>query len=173
MWDHYLFFALGSLTYVVAACRLDSLMSVVFLEGESSSTGEMKPSPSSSMWSRKLSTLRSGRTLTVNCVFVSPSSSEPSSSSCPEHRRGQMMSKGGKQSECAVALRREAFRIRLEDCDVLVKSGYKSSQCKWFHGHLLFRWSQLEDTIQWEPTLCHLRVSNRKSLHCSIQQDAL
>lgn len=91
----YWLFALGSPTYVVAACRLDSLMSVVFLEGESSSTGEMKPSPSSSMWSRKLSTLRSGRTLTVNCVFVSPSSSEPSSSSCPEHRRGQMMSKGG------------------------------------------------------------------------------
>lgn len=88
-------FVLGSLTYVVAECRLDSLMSVVFLEGESSSTGEMKPSPSSSMWSRKLSTLRSGRTLTVNCVLVSPSSSEPSSSSCPGSTRGQMMSKGG------------------------------------------------------------------------------
>lgn len=36
-------------TYMVAECRLDSLMSVVFLDGESSSTGEMKPSASSSM----------------------------------------------------------------------------------------------------------------------------
>lgn len=73
-------------TYVVAACRLDSLMSVVFLEGDSSSTGEMKPSASSSTWSRKLMTLTSGRTLTVvNCVLASPSSSEPSSSSCGGH----------------------------------------------------------------------------------------
>lgn len=74
-------------TYVVAACRLDSLMSLVFLEGESSSTGEMKPSASSSTWSRKLMTLTSGRTLTVvNCVLASASSSEPSSSSCGGHR---------------------------------------------------------------------------------------
>lgn len=68
-------------TYVVAECRLDSLMSVV-LAVDSSSTGEMKPSTSSSMWSRKLSTLTSAWTLTANCVFESPSSSEPSSSSC-------------------------------------------------------------------------------------------
>ena len=72
----------NKLTYVVAECRLDSLMSVVFFEGESSSTGEMKPSASSSMCSRKPMTLISGCTLTVNCVFESPSSSEPSSSSC-------------------------------------------------------------------------------------------
>lgn len=59
-------------------------MSIVFLEGESSSTGEMKPSTSSSTCSRKLNTLMSGRTVTVNCVLESPSSSEPSSSSCKE-----------------------------------------------------------------------------------------
>lgn len=73
-------------THVVAACRLDSLMSVVVLEGDSSSTGEMKPSASSSTCSRKLMTLTSGRTLTVvNCILASPSSSEPSSSSCGGH----------------------------------------------------------------------------------------
>lgn len=71
-----------SVTYVVAECRLDSLMSVMFFDGERSSTGEMKPSASSSMWSSKPSTLRSGRAVTVNWVFESPSSSEPSSSSC-------------------------------------------------------------------------------------------
>lgn len=88
---------LSFLAYVVAECRLDSLMSMVFFEGENSSTGEMKPSDSSSMWSRKLSTLRSGRTVTVNWVFVSPSSSEPSSSSCriKERGRGQMVAEGG------------------------------------------------------------------------------
>lgn len=53
-------------TYTVAECRLDSLMSVVVLEGDNSSTGEMKPSTSSSPWSRKLNTPRSGRTVTVN-----------------------------------------------------------------------------------------------------------
>lgn len=68
-------------TYMGAACKLDNLMSVVFLEGESSSTGEMKPSVSSSSWSRSPSMLSSGLTVTVNCVLVSLSSSEPSSSS--------------------------------------------------------------------------------------------
>lgn len=72
-----------------AEWRLDSLMSVVCLDGESSSTGEMKPS--SSKWSRKPSMLRSGRTVTVNCVFESASSSEPSSSSCRRTIEGLVM----------------------------------------------------------------------------------
>lgn len=69
-------------SYVVAECRLDRRMSMVLLEGERSSTGEMKPSTSSSMCPRKLNTLRSGWTVTANWVLESPSSSEPSSSSC-------------------------------------------------------------------------------------------
>lgn len=63
-------------------------MSIVFLDGESSSTGEMKPSTSSSACSRKLNTLMSGRTVTVNWVLESPSSSEPSSSSYKESEGG-------------------------------------------------------------------------------------
>lgn len=87
-------------------------MSVVFLEGESSSTGEMKPSASSSMWSRKLSTLRSGRTLTVNCVFESPSSSEPSSSSCGSVK-SQMVTEG--ENGHVMLSHYEAFRNQHED----------------------------------------------------------
>lgn len=89
---------------MVAECRFDSLMSVVFLEGVSSSTGEMKPSPSSSMWSRKPRTLRSGRTVTVNCVFESASSSEPSSSSCGSVKRSSPC--------CAAALKLPGGAVR-------------------------------------------------------------
>ena len=72
----------GERAYMVAECRLDSLMScVVFLEGDRSSTGEMKPSASSSSWSRKPSMLRLGRSDAGNEGLESPSSSEPSSSS--------------------------------------------------------------------------------------------
>lgn len=112
-------------TYVVAACRLDSLMSVVFLEGDSSSTGEMNPSASSSMWSRKLMTLISGCTLMVNCVFESPSSSEPSSSSCRERTHTERSVSEDK----AVSLRQEATRREHEDRAVLVTEGYKTLQC--------------------------------------------
>lgn len=79
---------------MVAECRLDRRMSVVFLEGESSSTGEMKPSVSSSSWSRKPSILKSGRTVPViwGLLLDSESSSEPSSSSY-----GHKTSEGGGQ----------------------------------------------------------------------------
>lgn len=82
-------------------------MSVVFLEGESSSTGEMKPSVSSSSWSRKPSILKSGRTVPVirhwGLLLDSESSSEPSSSSYGDKTSeggGQWRVKGGKVERC-------------------------------------------------------------------------
>lgn len=124
--------SLFAVTHVVAEWRLDSLMSVVFLEGESSSTGEMKPSASSSMWSRKPSTLRSGRTVTVNWVFESPSSSEPSSSSCRSTQRVKRWPGvgGWKRPYRAAALKPRLppgsnTAVR-EDRAVLVIDGYKN-----------------------------------------------
>lgn len=78
-----------NLTYIDAAWRLDSPKSWPLFEGILSSTGEMKPSASSSSWSKKLRMLKSVFIVTVKSGFPLLSSSEPSSSSyretqCPQ-----------------------------------------------------------------------------------------
>lgn len=84
-WRVLMFYSLACGTHMVAACRLDSRMSMLFFEGESSSTGEINPSTSSSRWSRNSSMLISGRTVScANSVLSFCSSSEPSSSSCTD-----------------------------------------------------------------------------------------
>lgn len=118
-----------SCPYMVAECRLDSLMSVVFSR---SSTGETNPSTSSSMWSRMLSMLRSLSTVILNWVRVSPSSSEPSSSSCKDKSVGRWRDQ--MPAEGAWTHRGAALRAQTLQCEgvptVLVCSSWESNSIR-------------------------------------------
>lgn len=73
-------------TYMDASWRFESPISWLPLDGILSSTGETKPSASSSSWSKKLRTLKSVFMVIVKSGFTLLSSSDPSSSS---YREGQ------------------------------------------------------------------------------------
>lgn len=64
-----------------ASWRFESPISWLLLDGILSSTGETKPSASSSSWSKKLRTLKSVFMVIVRSGFTLLSSSDPSSSS--------------------------------------------------------------------------------------------
>lgn len=67
-----------------ASWRFESPISWLLLDGVLSSTGETKPSASSSSWSKKLRKLKSVFIVMVKSGLTLLSSSEPSSSSCRE-----------------------------------------------------------------------------------------